>query len=94
MTENNLLTGDRFAVVTWGGSYVVADPQAPLVYGCPCVLQTDPGLWLKATVVTKHPMRAKVLRINTGSGTVRVRTRSSVARIVGEFVGTRWREQP
>ncbi len=93
MTDD-FLTGDsdRFAVMLGSGDYVVADPHAPLAHGCPCVLETDPGRWLTAIVVTKHPQRAKVLRINTGSVTVRVRNRKQVARIVGKFVATRWKE--
>ena len=86
---------DRFAVTIGGGSYVVADPHARLDHGCPCVLQVDPGKWLTATVVTKHPMRAKVLRISIDAGgTVRVRDRKQVARIVGKFVATLWRDVP
>jgi hypothetical protein len=90
---DGFLTGDsdHFAVMIGGGSYVVADPQAPLEHGCPCVLQVDAGKWLTgAKVVTKHPMRAKTLRIDTGSVVVRVARRECVARVVGKFIATTW----
>lgn len=90
------LTGDRFAVMLGGGSYLVADRHAPLEHGCPVVLQADPGKWITgAHIVTKHPEKAKTLRVDFGDGNVlRVTNRMLVARVVGKFIAKALRDVP
>jgi hypothetical protein len=76
------------------GDYYVADPSAPLEYGCHVAVRVGGRWFADAKLITRRPDMAGTLTVEVAGLVQRRLDRSSVARVVGHYQRVPWRDEP